>query len=101
MWRKGYFGIFSLAKIGCLGLLAGLAHCSVTLCRKQRCSANKKGVGTHLKKLAILKQLGTNLKAKYEKGVGTPFPRVPAPLHLVISQMNTVEIYPQTPKHSK
>jgi len=33
------------------------------------------------KKLAILKQLQTNLKAKHEKGVGTPFPRIPAPLH--------------------
>jgi len=105
MWRKGFIGVFGLAKIGCLGLLAGLAYSSVTLCRKQGCSANKKGVGTHPKKLAILKQLRTNLKAKHEKGVGTPFPRVPAPLHpstpLVISQMNTVELYLQTPKHSK
>jgi len=33
------------------------------------------------KKLAILKQLRTNLKAKHEKGVGMPFPRVPAQLH--------------------
>ena len=31
----------------------------------------------HPKKLAILKQLRTNLKTKHEKGVGTPFPRVP------------------------
>jgi len=38
-------------------------------------------VGTHSKKLAILKQLQTNLKSKHEKGVGTPFPRVPAPVH--------------------
>jgi len=30
------------------------------------------------KKLAILKQLRTHFKAKLEKGVGTPFPRVPA-----------------------
>jgi len=30
-------------------------------------------------KTAILKQLQTHFKAK--KGVGTPFPRVPAPLH--------------------
>jgi len=35
-------------------------------------------VGAHPKKLAILKQLRTNLKLKHEKGVGTPFPRVPA-----------------------
>jgi len=28
-----------------------------------------------------LKQLRTNPKPKREKGVGTPFPRVPAPLH--------------------
>jgi len=34
-------------------------------------------VGTHPKKLAILKQLRTHFKAKYEKGVATPFPRVP------------------------
>jgi len=33
------------------------------------------------KKLATLKQLRTRFKAKHEKGVGTPFPRVPAPLH--------------------
>jgi len=33
------------------------------------------------KKLAILKQLQIYFKAKYEKGIGTPFPRVPAPLH--------------------
>ena len=38
----------------------------------------KKGVGTHPKKLAIFKQLRTNLKAKHKKGVGTRFPRVPA-----------------------
>jgi len=25
-WRKGYFGVFNLAKIGCLGLLAGLSY---------------------------------------------------------------------------
>jgi len=32
-------------------------------------------------KIAILKQLQTHCKAKCEKGVGTPFQRVPAPLH--------------------
>jgi len=32
-------------------------------------------------KIAILKHLQTHFKAKREKGVGTPFPRVPAPLH--------------------
>jgi len=42
----------------------------------QGCSAEKKGVGTH-QKIAILKQLPTHFKAKREKGVGTPFPRVP------------------------
>jgi len=47
----------------------------------QGCSANKKGVGTHSKKLAILKQLRTHFKAKHEKGVETLFPRVRAPLH--------------------
>jgi len=28
-----------------------------------------------------LKELRTNLETKHEKGVGTPFPRVPDPLH--------------------
>jgi len=37
------------------------------------------------KKLAILKQLQIHFKAKHEKGVGTPFPRVPAPLHPCIN----------------
>jgi len=41
-------------------------------------------VGTH-PKIAILKQLKTNFKAKREKGVGTPFPRVPAPALTVIN----------------
>jgi len=41
----------------------------------------QKGVGTLPEKLANLKQLQTHFKAKHEKGVGTPFPRVPAPLH--------------------
>jgi len=36
-------------------------------------SANKRGVGTHPKKLAILKQLRTHFKKKHEKGVETPF----------------------------
>jgi len=38
-------------------------------------------VGTHTKQIAILKQLWAHFKAKREKGVGTPFPRVPDPLH--------------------
>jgi len=46
----------------------------------QGCSANKKGVGTH-PKIAFLKQLPTHFKAKRQKGVGTSFPLVPAPLH--------------------
>jgi len=47
----------------------------------QGCSANKKGVRTQPKILAILKQLRTHFKAKHEKGAGTPLPRVPTPLH--------------------
>jgi len=35
-------------------------------------------VGTHPKQLAVSQQLQTHIKAKHEKGVGTPFPRVPA-----------------------
>jgi len=31
-------------------------------------------VGTHPKKLDILKQFLTHFKAKHEKGMGTPFP---------------------------
>jgi len=38
-------------------------------------------VGNGPKNLAILKQLQTHFKTKHEKGVGRPFPRVPAPLH--------------------
>jgi len=34
-----------------------------------------------IQKIAILKQLPTHFTAKREKGVGTLFPRVPAPLH--------------------
>jgi len=37
-------------------------------------------VGTYPKK-AILKQLQSHFEAKLEKGVGTSFPCVPAPLH--------------------
>ena len=48
--------------------------------RDAECSVKKKGVGTH-PKIAILKQLQSHFKAKCEKGVGTPFPSVPAPLH--------------------
>jgi len=40
-----------------------------------------KKVWERIQKIAILKQLPTHFKAKREKGVGTPFPRVPAPLH--------------------
>jgi len=41
-----------------------------------------KRCGNAPKKLAILKLLQIYFKAKHEKGVATPFPRVPAPLHL-------------------
>ena len=34
-----------------------------------------------IQKIAILKQLPSHFKAIREKGVGTPFPRVPNPLH--------------------
>jgi len=37
--------------------------------------------GTHLEKLAILKQLQIHFKAKHEKGVGTPFPLASTRLH--------------------
>jgi len=38
-------------------------------------------VSERTQKLAIFKELRTNLKAKHEKRVGTLLPRVPAPLH--------------------
>jgi len=41
----------------------------------------KKRCGNAPKKRAFLKQLQTHFKAKHEKGMVTPFPRVPAPLH--------------------
>ena len=40
-----------------------------------------KKVRERTKKIANLKQLQTHFKAQREKGVGTPFPRVPALLH--------------------
>jgi len=46
----------------------------------QGCSANKK-VWERIQKIASLKQLQIHFKTKREKGVGTPFPRVPAPQH--------------------
>ena len=49
----------------------------------QGCSVNKKvwEVGNAPKNPVILKQLQTHFKIKHNKGVGRPFPRVPAPLH--------------------
>jgi len=41
-----------------------------------------KKCGNAPQNIAILKQLQTHFKAKCEKDVGTPFPRVSAPLHL-------------------
>jgi len=40
-----------------------------------------KKVWKRIQKMAILIQPKTHFKAKREKGVETPFPRVPAPLH--------------------
>ena len=112
-WRKGYFGVFSLAKIGCLGLLAGLSYSfpSLLFCytrQKQGWSANKKCVGTHPKKLAILKQLQTNLKPKHGKGVGFrshAFPPHYTPGHksdehstAISTEAKTLEV---TEKHDK
>jgi len=45
----------------------------------QGSSANKK-VWERIQKRAILKQHQTHFNTKREKGVGTPSPRVPAPL---------------------
>jgi len=46
----------------------------------QGCSANQM-VWERNQKIAILKQLPTHFEAKHKKHVGTPFPRVLAPLH--------------------
>jgi len=40
-----------------------------------------KKVWERTQKLTISKELQTHFEAKHEKGVGTPFPRVPTPLH--------------------
>ena len=71
---KIFFGNFSLAKMGWLDLLANISRDVVLATR----------FGNASKKIAILKQLKTHFKAKREKGVGTPFPRVPAPLHPLV-----------------
>jgi len=39
-----------------------------------------KKVWQRIQKISLLKQLPTHFKAKREKGVGTPFSRIPAPL---------------------
>jgi len=69
------------------------------LCHNQGCSANKRGVGTHPKKLAILKHFRTHINAQHEKSVGRPFPSVPTlntpgrnthhqPLHSCFSEVS-------------
>jgi len=40
-----------------------------------------KRVWEHTQKSSHFKTASTDFKAKHEKGVGTPFPRVPAPLY--------------------
>jgi len=46
-----------------------------------------KKVCERTQKIAILKQLQTHFKAKREKDVGSPFPRVPALLHPCCQQI--------------
>jgi len=53
---------------------------NINQCHNQGCSANKK-VWERIQKRVILKQLPNHLKAIRKKGVRTPFPRVPTPLH--------------------
>jgi len=50
-------------------------------------------VWERIQKIANLKQLQTHFKAKRENGVGTPFPRVPAPLHHCISHKSLRKYY--------
>jgi len=64
---------------------AATATC-VSLCCLRQCVLTRdvvltKQVWKRTQKIAILKQLQAHFKAKCEKGAGTPFPRVPAPLH--------------------
>jgi len=40
-----------------------------------------KKVWERIQEIEVFKQLPTYFKARREKGAGTPFPRVPAPLH--------------------
>jgi len=56
-----------------------------------------KEVRERTQKLAISKQLQTHYKAKFEKGVGTPFPRVLAPLHTCSRAMS---IFPSGAKRN-
>jgi len=49
----------------------------MTVHLEQGCSTNKKGVGTH-RKIAIVKQLWTHFKAKYEEGAERHFHTFPA-----------------------
>jgi len=48
---------------------------------KSRDVALIKKVWERIQEIPILKQIPTHFKAKREKGVGTPFPLVPTPLH--------------------
>jgi len=52
-----------------------------------------KRCGNASKETAFLKQFSTHFKAKREKGVGTPLPRFPTPIHpcLIRNAENTVE----------
>jgi len=54
---------------------------SFFITRKTRHVVLTKTMWERIQKIAILKQLPTHFTAKREKGVGTLFPRVPAPLH--------------------
>jgi len=61
--------------------MVSVTHSTIFLyTSKQGCSANQKGVGTHQKFSHFITV--SNSLAKHEKGVGTPFPRIPDPLHL-------------------
>jgi len=51
-----------------------------------------KRCGKASEEIAILKQFPTHFEAKCEKGVGTPFPRVPAPLHTCIYSINQYRV---------
>ena len=58
-----------------------LQICIILACLLSRDVVLTQNLWERIQRTAISKQLQRHFKAKREKGVGTPIPRVPAPLH--------------------